>query len=448
MSITKIINSASSETSTTYNWIFEKISSSGLSDNIVNTLSTTILLVAAAILLFVVDYVTRKILRTVFTKIIEKSAATWDDYFLKNKVIKHLSHLIPLLIAKVILPDIFIGFPSFTIVLSKFLSILLIITVLAMIVGVLKTGRDILSGSKAFVDKPVDSYLQVIQIFLYFICGTLIFSVLTGNSPWSFLVSLGAASAILMLVFKDTILGFVASIQVSANDSVRVGDWIEMAKYGADGDVLQINLNNVRIQNFDKTIVTIPTYTLLSDSFRNYRGMQQAGGRQIKRAINIKISTIRYLNDAEIAELSKIQLLAPFIAERQQEIIEFNKKNNTDASVLVNGRRMTNIGLFRAYIERFAESNPKIHNKMTMMVRQLAPTEHGLPLELYMFTSSTEWVFFENAMADVFDHLFAAIKYFNLEIFESPASDDIRKFLPELYSAPKSVSTPAENTSE
>src|SRR5690606_29085082 len=278
-----------------------------------------------------------------------------------------------------------------------------------------KTGRDILRTSNAFTDKPVDSYLQVIQIFLYFICGTLIFSVITGNSPWSFLVSLGAASAILMLVFKDTILGFVASIQVSANDSVRVGDWIEMSKYGADGDVLQINLNNVMIQNFDKTIVTIPTYTLLSDAFKNYRGMQESGGRRIKRAVNIKISTIRYLNEQEIDELSKIQLLAPYIEERRSEITEFNAKNNTDASVLVNGRRMTNVGLFRAYIERFAKNNPNIHQNMTLMVRQLAPTEHGLPLELYMFTSDTKWVFFENAMSDVFDHLFAAIKYFDLE---------------------------------
>ncbi len=427
MSITNFINTTSSETSITYNWVVEKIASTGLEANMVNILSSAILVMAAAILLIIVDYLTRKILRTIFTKIIRKSATKWDDYFLDNKVIKHFSHLIPLLLAQQILPEIFVGFPAFTIFLTKLLAILLMLTVLAIVIGILKTGRDILKNSNAFIDKPVDSYLQVIQIFLYFISGTLIFSVITGNSPWSFLVSLGAASAILMLVFKDTILGFVASIQVSANDSVRVGDWIEMSKYGADGDVLQINLNNVKIQNFDKTIVTIPTYTLLSDSFKNYRGMQQSGGRRIKRAINIKISTIRYLDEQEIAELSKIQLLAPYIAERQMEIAEFNAKNNTDSSILVNGRRMTNIGLFRAYIERFAKNNPDIHQKMTMMVRQLAPTEHGVPLELYMFTSSTQWIFFENAMSDVFDHLFAAIKYFDLEVFESPASDDIRK---------------------
>lgn len=429
MNITNFINPPSTETSVAYNWVLTKINDLGLDGKFADILSSGVLLVAAAILLIIVDYITRKILRTVFTQFVRKTTTTWDDYFLDNKVLKHLSHLIPLLLANQILPEIFIGFPEFTIVLKKFLSILLMITVLAIVNGVLKTGRDILKSSNAFTDKPVDSYLQVIQIFLYFICGTLIFSVITGNSPWSFLVSLGAASAILMLVFKDTILGFVASIQVSANDSVRVGDWIEMSKYGADGDVLQINLNNVMIQNFDKTIVTIPTYTLLSDAFKNYRGMQESGGRRIKRAVNIKISTIRYLNEQEIDELSKIQLLAPYIEERRSEITEFNAKNNTDASVLVNGRRMTNVGLFRAYIERFAKNNPNIHQNMTLMVRQLAPTEHGLPLELYMFTSDTKWVFFENAMSDVFDHLFAAIKYFDLEVFELPASDDLRKVL-------------------
>src|SRR5690606_1939321 len=223
-----------------------------------------------------------------------------------------------------------------------------------------KTGRDILRTSKAFVDKPLDSYLQVVQIFLIFVIGTLIVSILTGNSPWSFLVSLGAASAILMLVFKDTILGFVASIQVSANDSVRVGDWIEMSKYGADGDVLEINLNNVKIQNFDKTIVTIPTYTLLSDAFKNYRGMQDSGGRRIKRSINIKISSIRYLTEAEIAELKKIELLAPYITKREEEIHAYNQRTGVDESVLVNGRRMTNVGLFRAYINAYAQHNPDI----------------------------------------------------------------------------------------
>ena len=199
-----------------------------------------------------------------------------------------------------------------------------------------------------------------------------------------------------------------------------------MPKYGVDGDVLQINLNNVRIQNWDKTIVTIPTYTLLSDSFKNYRGMQDTGGRRIKRAINIKISSIRYLTEDEITELKKIRLLAPYITEREQEIAEYNKKWNTDGSSPVNGRRMTNVGLIRAYVLAYAKHNPNIHQKMTLLVRQLAPNEYGIPLELYMFTNGTQWAYFEDTMADIFDHLLAAIKYFHLHVFESPASDDLR----------------------
>src|SRR5690606_29879747 len=274
-------------------------------------------------------------------------------YLLDNKVHVHLSRLILIAVSQQLLPSVFVGFPSFITVLDKFLSVLIIFAVYGLINGLLKTVRDILRSSKAFVDKPLDSYLQVFQIFLIFVVGTLIVSVLTGSSPWSFLVSLGAASAILMLVFKDTILGFVASIQVSASDSVRVGDWVEMPKYGVDGDVLQINLNNVRVRNWDKTIVTIPTYTLLSDSFKNYRGMQETGGRRIKRAIQIKISSIRYLNQEEIESLKKIKILRDYIEKREQEIDEYNAKNQVDHSMPVNGRRMTNVGLFRAYANAY-----------------------------------------------------------------------------------------------
>src|SRR5690606_3826774 len=219
------------------------------------------------------------------------------------------------------------------------------------------------------------------------------------------------------------------SIQVSANDSVRVGDWIEMPKYGVDGDVLQINLNNVRVRNWDKTIVTIPTYTLLSDSFKNYRGMHETGGRRIKRAIEIKISSIRYLDVNEIEDLKRIKILREFIENREKEITAYNTEHQNDESMPVNGRRMTNVGLFRAYANAYARQNPDIHQQMTMLVRQLAPTEHGLPLELYMFTNGTSWAFFEDTMSDLFDHLFAAIKYFDLEVFESPASDDLRSLM-------------------
>lgn len=409
--------------------LIEKLGLSEQASHIVNSLS---LLLVTVIVLFGIDWLTRKFLLTIFTKLILNTKTQIDDFLIQNKVLGKLAHLVPVIIAGILLPIVFAGYPNWLNAITKIIDIVLILTILQLINSILKTFIDILRLQKAFVDKPLDSYLQVVQIFLIFVAGTIIFSLLTGKSPISFLVSLGAASAILMLVFKDTILGFVASIQVSANDSVRVGDWIEMQKYGADGTVLKITLNNVKVQNFDKTIVSIPTHTFLTDSFKNYRGMQESGGRRIKRAINIKISSIRYLTESEINDLRSIHLLQPIIEERQEEINKYNALHDIDQSNLVNGRRMTNIGLFRAYITRYAQQNPNIHQEFTLMVRQLAPTENGLPLELYMFTKSIIWTDYEEIMANIFDHLFAAIKHFDLEIFESPASDDIRKALNRL----------------
>lgn len=429
MEKTNIINTTEQTTSQIYQWTFELAKTAGVQDRIAHILTSAGLLIVAFIVLVLLDFLLKSFFNSIVMRLIKKTKSNWDDYLLDNKVHVHLSRLILIAVSQQFLTLIFVGFPSFVTALDKFLSILVIFAVYGLVNSVLKTARDILRSSRAFVDKPLDSYLQVFQIFLIFVVGTLIVSILTGNSPWSFLVSLGAASAILMLVFKDTILGFVASIQVSANDSVRVGDWIEMSKYGVDGDVLQINLNNVRVQNWDKTIVTIPTYTLLSDSFKNYRGMQESGGRRIKRAIHIKISTIRYMDNSEIEDLRKIALLAPYIAQREEEIKKYNNEHNVDEEVLVNGRRMTNVGLFRAYIKAYALHNPNIHQGLTLLVRQLEPTENGLPLELYMFTKGTEWAFFEDVMSDIFDHLFAAIKYFDLEVFELPASDDLRHLL-------------------
>lgn len=421
----------STKNSQIYDTTYKLVQELGLTEQVTHIINSLGLLTFTVILLFAIDWLTRKVLVAVFTNLIVKSKTQIDDFLIKNKVLEKFAHLVPVIIADILLPIVFASYPNWLGAVTKVVDIILILTILQLLNGIIKTITDILRTQKAFVDKPVDSYLQVVQIFLIFIAGTIIFSLLTGKSPISFLVSLGAASAILMLVFKDTILGFVASIQVSANDSVRVGDWIEMQKYGADGTVLKITLNNVKVQNFDKTIVSIPTHTFLTDSFKNYRGMQDSGGRRIKRAINIKISSIRYLSEHEIEALRSIHLLQGFIEEREKEIKAYNLLHEVDQSNLVNGRRMTNIGLFRAYITRYAQQNPNIHQDFTLMVRQLAPTENGLPLELYMFTNSIIWTEYEEIMSNIFDHLFAAIKYFHLEVFELPASDDIRNVLQE-----------------
>lgn len=421
-----LTNIASEQINDIYQQTFDVLVNLGGTTKLTHILTTVVLLCIVLFIILITDFIFRKVLKTIFIKLISSSKTVWDDKLLDNKVLDNLSHVVLIVIAQQTVPHLFVGFHSFKEILIKALSVIVIFTVYRLFNALLKTLRDILKTSKAFIDKPLDSYLQVIQIFLIFVVFTVSFSVITGNSPWSFLVSLGAASAILMLVFKDTILGFVASIQVSANDSVRVGDWIEMQKYGADGSVIQINLNNVKVQNFDKTIVTLPTHALLSDSFKNYRGMQQSGGRRIKRAIFVKISSIRYLSSAEIEELKKIHLLKDFIATREEEIATYNSLHDVDDSMKVNGRRITNIGLFRAYIEAYLRNNKNIHKEYPLMVRHLAPTEHGLPLEVYAFTQGTEWLYFEGVMADLFDHILAAIKYFHLEIFELPASDDLR----------------------
>lgn len=424
-----LLNFNEQHISSIYQSIFDLFDKICLSVQLTHIFTAGSLLITSILLLIVIDYIFRNFLYTALNKIAKRTSTEWDDLILRNKVHVYISRTLITLLSRQLLPFIFLGFPLLASALEKMFNLLILFAIYSLSNSLLKTARDILRASKAFKDKPIDSYLQVVQIFLIFIIGTLAISLLTGHSPWSFLVSLGAASAILMLVFKDTILGFVASIQVSANDSVRVGDWIEMPKYGVDGDVLQINLNNVKIQNWDKTIVTIPTYTLLSDSFKNYRGMQETGGRRIKRALNIKMSSVRYLDENEIMALKKIKLLEPYINQREEEIAVYNKQWNTDTSSPVNGRRMTNIGLFRAYVLAHAKHNPNIHQRLTLLVRQLAPTEYGLPLELYMFTKGTQWVYFEDTMTDIFDHLLAAIKFFKLEIFELPASDDLRSLL-------------------
>lgn len=418
-----------SELNSLYNKLFHFVANPNLTTIQAHTITAVGLVVIFTILMFTLDYVLRNIILVILRAYSIKSKTKLDDILIRNKTFHNFTHLIPISLARIFFPIFFKGFPkliSFTIAVA---NILVVIAIMFLMRSIIKSIRDYAKTKPKLVDTPIDSYSQVATIILYFIASIFIYSIISGESPATFLVSLGAASAILMLVFKDTIMGFVASIQVSSNDMVRVGDWIEMAKFGADGTVLEINLSTVKVQNFDKTITTIPTYLLISDSFKNYRGMQNSGGRRIKRSINIKMSSIRFLEKEEIELLKKIKLLKPYIEERQQEIDLYNDDNQVDHSMPINGRRMTNIGLFRAYILRYAQQNPNIHKDYYLMVRHMQPTQYGLPLELYMFTNTTQWAIYENVMADMFDHIFASIGYFHLDVFELPSSDDVRQFI-------------------
>ena len=275
--------------------------------------------------------------------------------------------------------------------------------------------------------RPIKGYVQITKVIFYFIGTILIFSVILNKNPGYFLGGLGAFAAILLLVFKDTILGLVAGIQLSANDMVRPGDWISMPGYNADGTVSDISLNTVKVQNWDKTISTIPTYALVSNSFTNWRGMEESGGRRIKRAINIDMKSVRFCDDEMVQKFKKIQILQEYIDFKLEELAKYNKENGIDETVKVNGRRMTNIGVFRKYVEAYLKKHPKIHNDMTFLVRQLNPSEKGIPLEIYVFSNDQQWANYESIQADIFDHLLAVIPEFNLRVFQNPTGDDFRQ---------------------
>jgi miniconductance mechanosensitive channel len=280
--------------------------------------------------------------------------------------------------------------------------------------------RDYLNSKDKFKDKPINSYAQVILIAIWVLGLFSAFAVVTGIPFIRFITTLGAASAVILLIFKDTIMGFVASIQVSINDMVHNGDWITFEKFGADGDVIEINLATVKVQNFDKTITTIPTYALISDSFKNWRGMEDSGGRRIKRAIIIKQGSIHYLSHEKVETLKKIESISDYLDKRAKDINDYNLKNKADKDLLINGRNLTNIGVFRKFVETYIEHHSAINKEMMIMTRQLAPTPQGIPIEIYAFSKDKRWQNYEYIMADIFDYIIASVSYFDLEIFELP----------------------------
>lgn len=397
-----------------YNYLIEL----GVSVESAKYLNVLLLSLFTVVLIYVVQNIVRRLLRILLISIYQRRKVDFFKHLLDNKFPHYLALSAPLLIVKLGIPIVFSDFNSLVDPLEALADVYMVIMIIWMIMSVIKSISDEMRSSPSFKEKPIDSYIQVIRIILFLFGAVIIFSNLTGKSPIAFFTAMGAISAVLLLMFKDTIMGFVASIQVTSNDMVRIGDWITMPKYGADGDVLQINLTTVKVQNFDKTITTIPTYALISDSFQNWRGMQKSGGRRIKRAIYIKQSTIRFIEQDEIEKFKKIQSLSNYIDHRQKDIDKSNARINADKSLLINGRNLTNAGLFRKYIDNYLMNISGTNKKMTMMTRQLAPTTQGLPIEIYAFTNTVKWIEYEYIMADIFDHLLASAKYFDLEIYE------------------------------
>ncbi len=406
--------------------IYDYLIDLGLSSTWAAYINMAILLIGVLIILFFVDFILRKLLIGLFTRLSLNSKTHFDDFLVKNRAPRNIAHVIPLIILHKAVPYVFNDFQMVESLLLKAIEVLGIFLFLWIIRSLLYTIEDFLKTIPGLKDKPIDSYIQVFMIFAWAFGLLFAFSVVTGVDLLIFLTALGTASAVIILIFRDTIMGFVASIQVSINDMVRIGDWITFGKYGADGDVTEINLATVKVQNFDKTITTIPTYALISDSFKNWRGMTSSSGRRIKRALIIKQESIKFLNKEEVGSLKKIGLIRDYLEWRGGDIEKYNMENQIDKSLLLNGKNFTNIGVFRKYIDSYIHSHSGINKEMTIMVRQLEPTPQGIPMEIYAFSADKRWENYEYIMADIFDHLLAAVPFFDLELFELPSGGTFR----------------------
>ena len=401
-------------------WCYPLLRDWGFNTTIALYLSLLLNLILLSIAAYTIYFVFRIVLITILTIIAKRTKTKFDDLLVDNKTAKYIAYLIPFLFIYKSVPIILKDFIKWEAIFAKLVEIYIVVLSLWIIRSILKSIRDYLKQQQKYSDKPIDSYVQVIMIVLWLFGIAVIIYEIFDVGRTTILGTLGALSAIVILVFRDTILGFVASVQVSLNDMVRIGDWITFDKYGADGDVIEINLATVKVRNFDNTTTTIPTYSLISDSFRNWRGMLDSDGRRIKRHILVKAKSIRFLTEEELQNLKKIQLVTKYIDERQAEIDRYNKTYNVDKSLSINGRNMTNFGLFRKYITNYLNYYPGLNKNMILLCRQLQPTAQGIPLEIYAFSKDQSFEEYEYIMADIFDHIIASIIYFDLEIYELP----------------------------
>ncbi len=406
-----------------FEWLNRYFLDQGMNPDIAMAVSTGINLIGVGILVLLVDFITRKMIVGSFNIFSDRTKTRFDNYLVKSNFPRFVAHIIPLLILWIVEPYLFHGYPFISKLAIMVLKVYAVILGVLIFRSVLRSIKNYLQTNDRFKDKPLESYVQVLMIFAWGVGVFFIVNTITGYSIIS-LTTLGAVSAALLLIFRDTILGFVASIQVSVNDIVRIGDWITFSKYGADGFVSEINLATVRVQNFDNTYTTIPTYSLISDSFQNWRGMQESDGRRIKRSIFIKQSSVKFLTEEELEKLSSIQRIKNYIDHRQKDINDHNQRIEADKSAEINGRNQTNLGVFRKYLSAYIHENPAINKEMFMMVRYLQPTDKGIPVEIYCFSKDKKWENYEHIQADILDHVLASVRYFDLEVMELPTGTD------------------------
>ena len=402
------------------NWFIKN----GFSDSFSYNISFFFEILLTVLLFISISKISKIFFLRIINSVVRKTTFKWDDILMEMKVFDRFGHLIPAFISHLIVPYIFVDFPDFLRILLRFIDAYIIFILMMILISLFNTIEYYLKLSDNLKDKPIDSYFQLLKLISFFLGGILIFSKILDRDPQGILTAIGALTAVLLLVFKDTILGFVASIQLSANDMIRVGDWVSMHKYGADGEVIKITLNTVKVQNWDKTISTIPTYSFVSDSFKNWRGMTEAGGRRIKRSILISVNSISFCEKDLLDKLIKIELLNKYFSKKISDLSLKYSKNYTLEEYIRN-LKLTNIGLFRIYAKEFIDNNKFIHQNLTKMIIQKEGGKYGIPIEVYCFSKSTEWSQYEKLQAEIFDHLYAISSLFNLEIYQDISGKDV-----------------------
>jgi len=407
-------------------YLFDLFTGLGLNDGQAIFIRTLVIVLIVGFLSWLANLVARLIIDRVVVVVVRKSKFKWDDIFLEAHVFTRLSHFAPALVIWFMAGWALEDYPKWLDFVQEMTYLYMIITATVVLNLFLNALHTIYNNLPVAQHRPITGYVQVVRIIIITLALLIVISVVLDKEVGTLLAGIGAMAAVLLLVFKDTILGLVASIQLFENKMIKIGDWITMPSRGVDGTVLEINLNTVKVQNFDKTIMTIPTYSMVSESFQNWSGMEESGGRRIKRSINIDMQTVKFLDPELITKLKKIDILQDYITKKEEEISAFNKANNIDDSVLVNGRRMTNLGTFRAYLEAYLRRHPKISNDMTFLVRHLSPTETGLPVEIYVFSTDQEWAKYESIQADIFDHILSVLPEFGLAVFQNPTGRDFK----------------------
>jgi miniconductance mechanosensitive channel len=416
------------------NWIdqiiFDWLSGMGMKESIAKAIADFSGFLIIIVLSIIAFYVLRKILVTSIHAFATRSKSEWDDKLVKRGVFRKLAYIAPALILLYLTPLVI---PDWTFLISiiQLAAKIYIFTISMLVIfSVLDAVNDIYQEFSIARKRPIKSFLQVIKIVIIIIYIIILINLLfVGERNYGWLAGLGAFSAVFLLIFRDPILGFVGGLQLAFNDMLRIGDWIQMDKYGADGTVTEINLTAVKVQNWNKTISTIPTYALVTDSYKNWRGMEESGGRRIKRSIMIDMNTVKFCTPGMLERFAKIEHVSEYVKTTEERIKKYNEENKIDNSVLVNGRRQTNIGVFRAYLKGYLRNHPKVNQEMTFLVRQLQPSEKGIPIEVYVFSKVQAWADYEDIQSDIFDHILAVVPEFDLKVYQNPSGSDVKAFL-------------------